>query len=196
MSPPASSSTVSALPCATAQADQTQWFKQEVHPHDGQLKAYLRGSFPSVRDVEDVVQESYLRIWRRQGEKPIESVKTFLFSIARRLAIDWIRHEKVTAIDRVDNLDTLAVYDNGSSAADAASRAETIAILIDAIDSLPARSREVMILRKFKFLSSRETAARLGILEYTVNMQLMRANARIREYLAARGVTNTLGRDL
>ena len=36
-------------------ADQNRWFNNEVHAHDAQLRAYLRLSFPSVRDVEDVV---------------------------------------------------------------------------------------------------------------------------------------------
>lgn len=48
------------------------WFTEHVHPHDAQLKAYLRGAFPAVRDVEDVVQESYLRVWRvRDGADPL-----------------------------------------------------------------------------------------------------------------------------
>ena len=42
--------------------DRARWFKEEVHSLDTRLKSYLRGSFPSV-DVEDVVQESYLRTW-------------------------------------------------------------------------------------------------------------------------------------
>jgi RNA polymerase sigma-70 factor (ECF subfamily) len=195
VSPPVSSPSVSASPCFTAPADQSVWFKQEVHPHDSQLKAYLRGSFPKMRDVDDVAQESYLRVWRRQAVQPIKSAKAFLFTIARRLAIDWIRHEKISAINAVEDLDSLAVYDDGSSAADAASRAEIIAMLIDAVDALPARCREVVILRKFKFLSARETALKLGIKEHTVETQLVRSNARIREYLEARGITSVLGRE-
>lgn len=67
--------------------EQAQWFANEVHAHASQLKAYLRGAFPSVRDVDDVVQESYLRIWKARAIHPIESAKTFLFTIARRVAL-------------------------------------------------------------------------------------------------------------
>ena len=52
--------------------------------HDDHLKAYLRTSFPTVRDVDDIVQESYLRIWRRQSIQPVRTAKAFLFTIARR----------------------------------------------------------------------------------------------------------------
>lgn len=176
-------------------ADRARWFVEEVQPHETSLRSYLKGSFPTVRDTDDVVQESYLRVWRRQAVLPIKSAKAFLFTIARRLAIDWIRHEKISALDPVEDLASLAVYDHGNSAADAVSRAEIIALLIDAVDALPARCREVVILRKFKFLSARETALKLGIKEHTVEMQLVRGNARIREYLEARGITTVLGRE-
>ncbi len=64
-----------------------------------------------------------------------------------------------------------------------------------AIDALPARCREVVVLRKFKLLSARETALQLGLKEATVEMQLSRGNARIRARLAAHGVTSVLGHD-
>lgn len=148
-----------------------------------------------MRDVDDVVQESYLRVWRRQAVQPVKSAKAFLFTVARRLAIDWLRHEKVAATEPLEDLAATPVYEDGRSSADAASRAEVIVLLIDAVDALPPRCREVMILRKFQFLTTRETALRLGIGEHTVEMQLLRGNTRIRDYLAARGVSSTLGHE-
>lgn len=192
---PVSSSSVIAPPCATSSFRQAEWFEQEVHIHDGQLKAYLRGAFPAVHDVDDVVQESYLRMWRRHTVEPIRTAKAYLFTIARRLAIDWIRHEKSSVVDAVEDLNVLPVYNERSSSVDAATRTDTKELLAAAVDALPARCREVVILRKFKLLSTRETALKLGLKEQTVEMQLSRGNTRIREYLAARGMTSVLGRD-
>lgn len=56
LSPP---QTVSSPPNASAPPS-SAWFTDEVQPHDVSLKAYLRGSFLTVRDVDDIVQESYL----------------------------------------------------------------------------------------------------------------------------------------
>jgi hypothetical protein len=63
ISPPAYSRQSSVNPPQTAPeptpaANQFRWFMEEVQPHDDQLKGYLHGAFPSVRDVDDVVQES------------------------------------------------------------------------------------------------------------------------------------------
>ena len=157
------------------------------------MKAYLRTSFPTVRDVDDIVQESYLRIWRRQSVEPVRTAKAFLFTIARRLAIDWLRREKSSVVDAVEDLEAVAVMEEGRSTAEVVADAEITALLVAAIDALPARCREVVILRKFKLHSAREAALQLGLKEATVEMQLSRGNARIRAYLAARGITSVLG---
>jgi RNA polymerase sigma-70 factor (ECF subfamily) len=176
-------------------ADQTRWFAEEIHPHDEQLKAYLRGSFPAVRDVEDIVQESYLRVWRTKATLPIRSAKAFLYTVAKRIAIDWIRREKTSSIDPVEDLEALSVFDAGKSAVEAIHRAEIIDLMIDAVASLPPRCREIVIMRKFKLFTVRETAFQLGLKEHTIEVQLARGNARIRHYLEARGITSVLGRE-
>jgi hypothetical protein len=51
-----------------------RWFAEEVQPHEASLRAYMRGAFPMVRDVDDVVQESYLRVWRARAAQPIPGV--------------------------------------------------------------------------------------------------------------------------
>lgn len=90
----------------------SKWFSEEVHPHDAQLKAYLRASFPTVRDVEDVVQDSYLRVWRARAAQPIHSAKAFLFAVAHRLALDLPRRERRSLIAECGDLAGLDVSDD------------------------------------------------------------------------------------
>ncbi len=170
------------------QSKEARWFSEEVVPHEPSLRAYLRASFPSVRDVDDVVQTSFLRLWRQRAAEPIHSARAFLFTVARRLAIDALRHHRRSPVHAVDDLSRLPVMAEGPSGHAAASRAERVQLLADAIDALPARCREVLILRKLKFLPQREVAARLGISENGVEVQLTRALARCRAHLQKRGV--------
>src|SRR3954471_24912441 len=81
-------------PMPPPNTDQARWFANEVHAHDGQLRAYLRGTYPAVRDVDDVVQESYLRTWKARLAHPIASTKSFLFQVARNLAVDVVRRKQ------------------------------------------------------------------------------------------------------
>jgi RNA polymerase sigma-70 factor (ECF subfamily) len=168
--------------------DDAQWFAEEVHPHDGQLKAYLRRTYPAVRDVEDVVQESYLRIWRRHAIKPVSSVKNFLFSVARHLVVDLMRREGVSPIKPVTDFPVLSVMDDNAGAADVACTNEEVAMLLEAIDALPSRCREIMILRKLEGIPQKEIAQRLGLSVQTVQVQVGRGTRRCENFMRARGV--------
>jgi RNA polymerase sigma factor (sigma-70 family) len=169
--------------------DQARWFAEEVHPHESQLKAYLRGSFPSVRDVDDVVQQSYLQVWRRHLAAPVRSAKSFLYKVARHLAIDALRHRECSPVDSVADLTALSVLDDNRDAAEAACTSEELDLLLDAIEALPARCREVVILRKLRGLSQKEIALKMGITERTVEVQGTKGLDRCEQYLRARGVT-------
>jgi RNA polymerase sigma-70 factor (ECF subfamily) len=183
VSQPTSEPAISAPP-----ADHSRWFIDEVHAHDGQLKSYLRSSFPSVRDVDDVVQESYLRIWKACVSQSIRSAKGCLFQIARHVALDLIRHERASPISGVTDLADLRVLDTRPDAAEATCTREEIALLADAIDALPARCREIFILRKIKRIPQKGIAVMLGISDQTVQVQVFRGMKRCEEFLAQRGL--------
>ncbi len=168
-------------------ASSSRWFLEEVHPHGSDLKDYIRRSYPSLHDIDDIVQESYLRIWRQRAVEPIRSARAFLFAIAQRLALDGLRRRRRSPVDAVASLDSLEIADDTPAAPDRLDTREKVALLVAAIDSLPARCREVVVLRKLKLLSQRDTAALLGISEKGVENQLARGLDRCRAYLRQRG---------
>lgn len=177
----------------SAPENHTQWFATEVHPHGEQLKAWLHGTFPAVRnEVDDVVQESYLRVWRRHTARPIASAKAFLFKAARNIAIDFLRRGKASPFDPLSSLQTSCVIDEAPNAAEKLSLQEKYDLLAEAVATLPARRYEVIILHKFKGLSQKEVAAQLGISERTVANQVLIAVRYCEDYLRARGVTSLL----
>jgi RNA polymerase sigma factor (sigma-70 family) len=168
--------------------ERTDWFVAEVQPHERALRGYLRGAFPAVRDVDDVVQESYLRIWRVRSNGPIASAKAFLFHVARRLALDLIRRDRHRFVADVRDFTGTAVYAEGADVAHAASTLERICVLTDAIETLPVRCRQIFVLRKLHGLSQKETAARLQLSERTIEVQVARGMRRCEEYLRRRGI--------
>jgi RNA polymerase sigma-70 factor (ECF subfamily) len=187
MSQPNSPSASYSTPCATA-ADDAAWFASEVHRHDSQLKSYLRGSFPEMRDVDDVVQESYLRVWRARAGQPIRSVRAFLFTVARRLALDALRHRRGAPVVSVPDLTAVPVIAEGATAAEAACTGEEIALLAEALEALPPRCREIIILRKFQHRPQKDVSRMLGISEATVQEQVYRGLRRMERILFRRGV--------
>lgn len=171
-----------------AVTDHTRWFVEEVHPHESSLRSYLQSAFPAVRDVDDVVQESYLRLWRVRPVRQIVCARAFLFRVARNVALSLLRREHCAPIVAVQDLSVLPVAAEGGSADFAACRDEELRLLARAIDALPARCREIVILRRIECLSHREIAARLGIAEATVEVQVARGVKRCGAFLRLRGV--------
>ena len=175
-------------PSVMNSAEQSRWFVDEVHAHDSQLKAYLRGSFPLVRDVDDVVQESYLRIWKARAVQPIRSAKAFLFKVAGRVALNRLQRERISPVVAVEDLASLPAIEDGPDAAETACTREEILLLADGIERLPPRCREIFILRRIKGVPQKQIARLLGISEDTVQVQVQRGVKRCEEFLRRRGV--------
>jgi RNA polymerase sigma factor (sigma-70 family) len=173
--------------------EQTRWFADEVHPHGSSLKMYLRRSFPAVRDIDDVVQESYARIWRVRATQPILSAKAFLFKVARHIALDFLRRNTTSPVDPLGDLAALRVLDDKPNAAEVLSGQEKLDLLADAVMALPACCREVVILRKIQGVPQKEVAARLGLSERTVENHCRLGVKRCEHYLRARGIKNLYG---
>lgn len=170
-------------------ADRARWFVEEVHPHGSQLRAYLKNAYPMVGDVDDVVQESYLRLWKARAVQPIESARGFLFEVARRLAIDLARRGRRSPIDQQVDVSRLRIQDGGPGVFETVSRNEKILLLADAIESLPGKCRAIFVLRRLKGVPQKEVAARLGLSERTVEVQVSRGLRRCEDYLRQRGVS-------
>lgn len=169
-------------------AEHARWFAAEVQPHGSSLKDYVRGAFPAVSDADDVVQESFLRLWTLRAAKPIRSARAFLFTVARNIALDSLRRARSSPVFSVPDLAALPVVEEEADVPAAARRREETALLADALQSLPARCREIILLRKFENLPQKEVAARLGISELTVQEQVYRGLRRMEKFFAQRGV--------
>jgi RNA polymerase sigma factor (sigma-70 family) len=175
------------LPPGPPLTDAHTWFRREVHPHDGQLKNYLRSRFPAVRDVDDVVQESYLKIWRARSTRSIESAKAFLFKVARHVALDFLRKGRNSPLQASASSDLL-VPDCGPAADQALLAEETLQQLADAVVMLPNLCRQVIILHKIDGIPQKEVACRLGISLRSVEKHCERGMARCEAFLKARGI--------
>ncbi|MFO1451675.1 MAG: RNA polymerase sigma factor [Opitutaceae bacterium] len=168
--------------------EHVRWFKDEVHTHEGQLKAYLRGSFPSVRDVDDLVQETFLRVWKARLSHPIDSARSFLFQVARHLAIDVVRRNQTVVQESLRDSVAETVMEERPTALETLAHAERVAVVAEALAELPDRCREIFILRKLKQIPQKEIASRLGISERTVESQVTRGMKLCEAYFRHRQV--------
>jgi RNA polymerase sigma-70 factor (ECF subfamily) len=165
-----------------------RWFAAEVQPHESDLRSYLRRHFPALSDIDDLVQETYIRVFRAYSLGKVNNARPYLFVTARNAALDLCRRKQITPIACVVESEHLFVVEDKPDPAEALSREQKLSLLVEAIESLPRRCRLVLKLRKLHGQSHRQIAEKLGISEHTVNAQIAKGVVRCREYFLARGL--------
>lgn len=170
------------------QSEQTRWFVEEVQAHEPTLRSWLRGLFPSLPDMDDVVQESYVRLIRAREAGKVGYAKAYLFTTARNAALDFFRRRKIVAIDAVGDLSDSNVLDERPGVADAVSKQQELDLLAEAVRGLPDRCRQTLTLRLLYGMSHKEIAAELKISEHTVKAQLAKGMRRCTVFFEERGL--------
>lgn len=169
-------------------ADQTRWFTEELQPHEPALRAYLHRKFPTLADVDDFVQESFLKAYLAHLDGRLTSVKGFLFHVARNSVVSFFRKQKFISPIAVNELGPLRVLENDADVVESVCSQDELELITAAMVDLPDRCREIVMLRVLRGLDSGEVARRLGLAEATVRVQLARGMKRCSEFLRHRGV--------
>lgn len=147
------------------------WFVDEVLPLEGALMRFLRRNWRTESDILDLRQEVYARVCEAALQAEPLNAKAFVFATARNLLIDRTRHARVVPLEVAADLEGWGqgvdevTPDRHLTARDELRRLQA------GLAQLPARCREVVVLRKIQGFSQREVAARMGIREDTVERQ-------------------------
>lgn len=173
---------------ARAESAQRVWFAEEVLPHEPALRAWLKVRFPSLAESDDIVQESYFRLLRTRAHRTVANAKSYLFTTARNVAYDLFRRRQAAPLIPATDSERASVMEDREDVAESVCSSQEFDILLQAIDSLPARCRHIMRLQKLQGLSNLQIAEQLGLSVNTVNAQLVIGLARCRKYLLVRGV--------
>ena len=148
------------------------WFVREVLPLEAALMQFFRRSWRNESDIDDLCQDVYARVCEAAHEKIPNPAKPFVFAIARNLMIDRLRHENVISIEAVADPEIFAAAADRPGAERSIIAREELYSLQAALDELPPRCREAVVMKKIEGLSRREIAVRMGIAEKTVKRHL------------------------
>jgi RNA polymerase sigma factor (sigma-70 family) len=156
-----------------ADASEVQaWFVREVLPLEAALMQFLRRRRHNASDVDDLRHDVYVRVCEAAQKEIPWPVRPFVFAVARNLMIDHARRDHVVPIDAVADLDALNVASDMPGPESSTIAREELRTLQDALDHLPARCREAVVMRKIEGLPRREIAVRMGIAEKTVRRHI------------------------
>jgi RNA polymerase sigma factor (sigma-70 family) len=171
-------------------ADPGDRYLIEALESEGLLRACLFRYVRNTADVDDLLQETYARLLSSQSaaDGQVRSVRALALTIARNVALDWLRHRDVVPMELVSDLASLDVLDERAQVDEIVNAHQELSLLAQVVAELPKRARQVFTLRRVYGLSQKEIAARCGIGEKTVEQLLARAVRRCADALFAREV--------
>jgi RNA polymerase sigma-70 factor (ECF subfamily) len=162
-------------------------FERLVMPHQDAAFNLARWLLRSRQDAEDVTQEALVRAYRFFAGFQGRDARAWLLQIVRNACYTWM--EKNRAVDLTMEFDETihgTSLETPEQAAVASSERERLA---RALENLPPRAREVIVLRELEGCSYKEISAITSIPMGTVMSTLARARERLRELLTARLAT-------
>jgi RNA polymerase sigma factor (sigma-70 family) len=167
---------------ADVRAGDAQAFTELYERHSAPLLTFLVRLIGDQTLAEDLLQETFVRVYLgRHAYQAIGQFRAWLFTISRRLVIDWRRSQQQLASSHEPAaLETIAA----PGRADDRAEARDLAVRLErAIRRLPDGQREVLLLSRYADLNTEQIAQMTGSTPGAVRVTLHRALQRLRELI-------------
>lgn len=150
------------------------------------LTKYAVSILGDLEQARDVVQETFLKLYKQDPEKVRQKVKSWLFTVCRNHCYDLIKRNRKTSNLEEDEISYIASSEDNpfqviSFLEGREEINEKIKILYSLIEELPSRQREVMRLKFQANLSYKEIAETIGISTSNVGFVMHSALKKLRE---------------
>jgi len=172
------SAVVAPLPGAakgTAVSAVDDWFEREILPLEASLMQYLERNWRNPSDIPDFRQDIYVRIYEAAQKEIPEHAGKFLLTTARNFLINKAKQARIIPIQTAGNLEEFDAATDMPGPERVVQGREELRHLQAALDQLPPRAREAIVLRRVHGLTRSEIARRMGINEVSVSRYLSRA---------------------
>ena len=154
--------------------------RQLLERHEGALVRYAARLLGDVERGRDVVQETFLKLWREPPKGDEDDLGPWLFTVCRNLAFDVLRKERRMVLLKDD--DALAA--KAHEAAGAGGASGTGDAVAAALAGLPANQQEVLRLKFQNGLSYRDISRVTGLSESNVGYLIHMGVKALRRSLA------------
>jgi RNA polymerase sigma factor (sigma-70 family) len=138
------------------------------------LYRFIRGNLKNEERANDIVQDSFERLWRNVAEIEFKSVKAWLFSTAYHIMIDIIRKEK-----RMTNLEQM----HENEMIHELQYTDLNEILHKALNYIPEQQRISVLLRDYEGYSYREIGEITGLNESQVKINIYRGRVALKNFI-------------
>ncbi len=94
---------------AVSATELNAWFVREVLPLEAMLMQFLRYARRNQVDAEDLCQEVYVQVYEAAKKELPQTVKPYLFAVARNLLAARARRDQIISIQSMADPDELGI---------------------------------------------------------------------------------------
>jgi RNA polymerase sigma-70 factor (ECF subfamily) len=149
-------------------------YNRSVEEFSDSVYRFIRANLKDDDRSNDIVQDSYEKLWRNVTDIEYTVVKSWLFSTAYHTMIDIIRKEK-----RITSLE----YSSENDFLSESQYSDLNEILHFALDRLPENQKSLVLLRDYEGYSYREIGEITGLNEAQVKINIYRGRMALKSFI-------------
>jgi RNA polymerase sigma factor (sigma-70 family) len=149
-------------------------YNRSVEEFADSVYRFIRGNLKDEERANDIMQDSYERLWLHLSDLEYPVVKSWLFSTAYHIMIDIIRKEK-----RNTNLDLI----NEADLAYESQYSDLSEILHNGLKLLPEQQKTSVMLRDYEGYSYKEIGEITGMSEAQVKINIYRGRISLKNFI-------------
>jgi len=151
-------------------------YNKAVDVYADNLYRFILKNLKDAAMAEDIIQDTFEKLWIKLEEVSALKVKSYLFTTAYHTMIDYIRKEK-----RNRTVDPASLYEESESN----HYSDLGEVLERAIQNLPADQKAVVMLRDYEGYPYREISEITGLNESQVKVYIYRARVFLKAYIGS-----------
>lgn len=149
-------------------------YNRSVEEFADAVYRFIKGNLKDEERSNDIVQDTYEKLWRHVTEIEYPVVKSWLFSTAYHNMIDIIRKEqRMTTLEPVHEKEM--IYESQYS--------DLNEILHEALERLPEQQKNSVMLRDYEGYSYKEIGDITGLSEAQVKINIYRGRIALKNYI-------------
>jgi RNA polymerase sigma factor (sigma-70 family) len=149
-------------------------YNRSVEEYSDSVYRFIRSNLKDEDRANDIVQDSFEKLWRNVTDIEYPVVKSWLFTTAYHTMIDIIRKEaRMTAIENSDEHDFISE----------SQYSDLNEVLHLALDRLPENQKSLVLLRDYEGYSYKEIGDITGLSEAQVKINIYRGRVALKNYI-------------
>jgi RNA polymerase sigma-70 factor (ECF subfamily) len=149
-------------------------YNRSVEEFADSVYRFIRGNLKDEEQANDIVQDSYERLWKHVSDLEYPVVKSWLFSTAYHIMIDVIRKGRKTTKLELEHEKEM-IHESQYS--------DLNEILHKALDNLPEQQKTSVMLRDYEGYSYKEIGDITGLTEAQVKINIYRGRVALKNYI-------------